>query len=136
MRHVFADTSYWIAVLDPRDALHARAKQVSQDLGEFKLVTTEMILTELLNFFADAPDLKQVAAAAVGAIMQDPNTEIVPQTSLQFRNAFDRYKSRTDKEWGLTDCASLLLMEQGGISEALTYDHHFEQAGFRALLRD
>jgi predicted nucleic acid-binding protein len=49
MRHVFADTGYWIAVLDPRDELHHRAKQVSQNLGQFRLITTEMMLTELAN---------------------------------------------------------------------------------------
>jgi predicted nucleic acid-binding protein len=136
MRQVFADTSYWIAVLDPRDQLHDRAAQVSRDLGHFKLVTTEMVLTELLNFFADNEVLKNAASVAVRTIVQDPNTETIPQTSLQFRDALDRYIYRTDKEWSLTDCASLLVMEQRGISEALTYDHHFEQAGFRALLRD
>ena len=135
MRHVFADTGYWIAVLDPRDELHHLAKQVSQNLGQCRLVTTEMVLAELLNFFADRPDRNNIAAAAVDAVMRDPNTEVVPQTSLQFRDAFARYKARPDKGWSLTDCASFLIMEQRVISEALAYDHHFEQAGFKALLR-
>jgi predicted nucleic acid-binding protein len=135
MRQVFADTGYWIAVLDPRDELHERAKQVSSALGSFRLVTTEMVLAELLNFFANHTGLKAVAASAVTAVMQDPNTEIIPQTSLQFRDAFERYKSRPDKEWSLTDCASFLIMEERGIVDSLAYDHHFDQAGFKALLR-
>lgn len=135
MRRVFADTGYWIAVLDPKDELHDRAREVSQHLGHAKLITTEMVLTELLNFFADRPDRKEVITAAVHAVLQDSNTEVVPQTSLQFRDAFSRYKSRTDKEWSLTDCASFLVMEQKAIHEALAHDHHFEQAGFQALLR-
>jgi len=94
-----------------------------------------MVLAELLNFFADHATRKSVVSAAVTAIMQDPNTEIVPQTSLQFRAALDRYKARPDKAWSLTDCASFLVMDERGIQEALTHDHHFEQAGFRALLR-
>ena len=136
MRQVFADTGYWIAVLDPRDELHQRARQVSQNLGQFRLVTSEMVLTELLNSFADREDLRDVVAAAVDAVMQDPNTEVVPQTSLQFREAITRYKARRDKKWSLTDCASFLIMEQRVIPDALAYDHHFEQAGFKALLRD
>ena len=95
-----------------------------------------MVLTELLNCFADSSDRKGIVAVAVGAVMQDPNTEIVPQTSLQFRDALGRYKARPDKEWSLTDCASFLIMEQRGILEALAYDHHCEQAGFKALLRE
>jgi predicted nucleic acid-binding protein len=136
MRQVFADTGYWIAVLDPRDELHTRAKQVSSSLGQLKLLTTEMVLAELLNFFAGHPIRRGVVAEAVSAVMQDPNTEVVPQTSLQFLDAFGRYKLRADKEWSLTDCASFLIMEQRGITEALAYDHHFDQAGFKALLRN
>jgi len=136
MRRVFADTGYWIAVLDPKDQLHERAKQVSRSLGNAKIVTTEMVVAELLNFFADRSDRRAVVTAAVTAILQDANTEVVPQTSLQFRDAYSRYKARPDKEWSLTDCASFLVMEHQGIREALAHDQHFEQAGFQALLRE
>jgi len=59
----------------------------------------------------------------------------VPQTSLQFESAFDSYRSKSDKEWSLTDCASFVLMRERGLAEALAHDQHFEQAGFVALLR-
>ena len=72
---------------------------------------------------------------AVRAISSNPNVEVVAQTSIQFREAFDLYASRTDKEWSLTDCASFNLMRERGVAEALAHDHHFEQAGFVALLR-
>ena len=76
-----------------------------------------------------------MAVAAVRKIVGNPNVEVVPQTSIQFREVFDLYGSRSDKSWSLTDCASFRLMTERGVSEALAYDHHFEQAGFRALLR-
>jgi predicted nucleic acid-binding protein len=44
------------------------------------------------------------------------------------------YESRPDKAWSLTDCISFVVMNQHGLTEALTGDHHFEQAGFTALL--
>ena len=71
----------------------------------------------------------------VRKIAANPNVEVVAQTSIQFREAFDLYASRPDKEWSLTDCASFNLMRERGVSEALAHDHHFEQAGFVALLR-
>jgi predicted nucleic acid-binding protein len=61
--------------------------------------------------------------------------EVVPQTSLQFSAAFEQYRGMTDKEWSLTDCASFVPMRERGIKDALAHDHHFEQAGFVALLR-
>jgi len=71
----------------------------------------------------------------VEAIRRDPNIEVVPQTSMQFGEAFDMYRQMVDKEWSLTDCASFALMKERGLREALAHDHHFEQAGFVALLR-
>ena len=48
---------------------------------------------------------------------------------------FDLYESRLDKDWSLTDCVSFAVMTQRGLTEALTADHHFEQAGFRAMFK-
>ena len=72
---------------------------------------------------------------AVDAIMADPNTEVVPQSALLFRDALAQFRQHQDKEWGLTDCSSFVIMRQRGLHEALTHDHHFEQAGYVALLR-
>lgn len=60
---------------------------------------------------------------------------MIPQSSEQFDAALDLYSQRHDKTWGLTDCVSFCIMSERGIQEALAYDHHFEQAGFRPLLR-
>jgi predicted nucleic acid-binding protein len=137
MKKLFADTSYWVALLNPRDELHEKAKQVSMVTGPVFTVTSEMVLTELLNIFAEKGEpLRKAAAIMAERLKSSPNCEVVPQTSLQFRNALDRYQSRLDKGWSLTDCASHLIMEEERIREGLTYDEHFIQAGFRALLRD
>ena len=72
----------------------------------------------------------------VQRLQSNPNVEIIPQTDAQFRTAVERYASRSDQRWSLTDCASFLVMEERDITEALAYDRDFEQAGFVALLRE
>jgi predicted nucleic acid-binding protein len=134
MRTVFADAGYWIAVLDPKDSLHSLALKVSQNLGRVRIVTSEMVLAEVLATLS-SPPLRVKAVEAIESLQSDPNTEVIPQTGLLFQEALQRYKSRPDKAWSLTDCASFMIMEQQGIQEALAYDEHFEQAGFVALLR-
>ncbi|MBL8723274.1 MAG: type II toxin-antitoxin system VapC family toxin [Planctomycetes bacterium] len=134
MKAVFADTGYRTALLNPKDQLHDKAVQVSQTLGQRRIVTSEMVLDELLAALSMVPQ-RPLAVRCVEAIRADPNVEIVPQTSLQFEAAFAENRSRRDKEWSLTDCASFVLMRTRGLSEALAHDHHFVQAGFVALLR-
>jgi len=137
MKKIFADTCYWLAILNPRDNLHQKAEQVSKSLSPIFIVTSEMVLTELLNTFAVRGEQLRIAAAQIAEQLKSaPNCEVVPQTSLQFSKALDRYQSRPDKRWSITDCSSFLIMEEKLITEALTFDEHFLQAGFHALLRD
>jgi predicted nucleic acid-binding protein len=135
MRVVFADTGYWEAVLNPKDSLNAKARTISSGLGKSRILTTEMVLDELLAALSPLPE-RTFAIRGVDAIRSAPNVEVVPQTSIQFREAYDLYKQMSDKAWSLTDCASFRIMKARGISEALAHDRHFEQAGFVALLRD
>ncbi len=135
MRRVFADTSYWIALVNPRDHIHAKAVSVTQQLSSAKILTSEMVLTEVLNSFSDAGPLRQAVGGIVQRLRSNRDVIIVPQTSEQFESALRRYKQATDKSWSLTDCASFQVMEVERIQAALTHDQHFAQAGFEALLR-
>ena len=134
MKVVFADTGYWVAVLSPRDGWKEKAIGASRTLGKVRIVTTEMVLDELLAALSKLP-VRSTVIRGVEAIRSNPNIEVVPQTSLQFSEAFESYRRMTDKEWSLTDCASFALMKERGLGEALAHDHHFEQAGFVALMR-
>ena len=78
---------------------------------------------------------RRFAAQMVQALEDNPDVEIIPQTDSQFRAALQRYASRSDQRWSLTDCASFLAMEERNLTQALAYDRDFEQAGFVALLR-
>jgi len=96
-----------------------------------------MVLTELFNMLAGKGEYLRIAAARLFETLSSaPNYEVVPQTSIIFREAVQFYKDRPDKDWGLTDCTSFLIMNRKGIIEALTPDRHFAQAGFQALLMD
>ncbi len=134
MKQIFADTSYWIGLVNPRDQIHQKVIKITQQLFSVRLLTTEMVLVELLNSFSDSP-FRRTVAGMVLKLRKDRNVRIVPQTSEQFESALRRYKQAADKNWSLTDCASFQVMEAEQIQAALTHDQHFAQAGFEALLR-
>ena len=137
MRRIFLDTSYLKAITDRSDNLHQRAQDVSQRLGVYVAFTSEMVLTELLNAFSGRGEYsRRLAIAIANNLHGNPNTEIVPQTHELFENALNFYEQRIDKGYSLTDCASMLIMREQEIWEILTYDKHFQQEGFNALLRE
>ena len=136
MPPLFADSGYWIALMHPGDQLHRRVMEAATGLSSTPIVTTQMVLAEALNFMAGLGESRRrFAADMVERLQNSPDIEIVPQTEAQFRAALERYASRDDQSWGLTDCASFMVMEERGITDALAHDRDFEQAGFTALLR-
>jgi len=133
---VFADTGYWIALMRSSDELHERATAAAATLGSTHVVTTQMVLAEALNDTSRLGESRrEFAVEMVRQIRDDPSVEIVSQTDEQFWGALERYASRSDQTWSLTDCASFLVMEALGITDALAFDQDFQQAGFVALLR-
>jgi uncharacterized protein len=134
MKQIFADTGYWIGLVNPRDQIHKKVMKITQELSSVRLLTTEMVLAELLNSFSDSP-FRRAVAGMVRKLRNDRNVRIVPQTAEQFESALRRYIQAGDKSWSLTDCASFEVMEAEQIQAALTHDQHFAQAGFEALLR-
>lgn len=136
MRKIFADTGYWIALLNPDDDLHQKARSLTISLKNVPIVTSEMVLTELLNAFSGKGSFyRQKAVKFINHSFSNPEIEIVSQTIELFKSALDLYNSRPDQAWSHTDCTSFQIMKQQNILEALAYDKHFEQAGFVALLR-
>jgi predicted nucleic acid-binding protein len=136
MKRIFADAGYWIALIHPRDPLHARAQEESASIGNAQVVTSQMVLAEVLNAFAgQGPRFRQTASRLAHELQASPSIAIVQQASAQFQQALALYDRRADKGWSLTDCASFIIMRKQKITDALTEDRHFEQAGFKALLR-
>jgi uncharacterized protein len=128
----FADTSYYIALLVPQDDASEAAERITLTL-KGTIVTTVWILTELGNFFSRQPHRTR-CSDFIADLLNDPDVRVIPADAAVFNSGFQLYRQRADKEWSLTDCISFTVMTQMSIGEALTTDHHFEQAGFSALL--
>jgi len=135
MRAVFADTCYWIALLNPKDQTHDIAVRVSKDLTDYRIVTAEEILAELLNYFGARGSYSRNAAAKLVERMQaDRSIQVLPQTHEGFLAGLRLYQARPDKGYSLTDCIAMEAMRRQGLSEVLTNDEHFTQEGFTCLL--
>ncbi len=133
MKLIFADAFYFLAVLSPNDQYHTRTERLTRELNA-RYVTTDWIITEVADALSKALTRQQVARL-VEKLRVSPVWEVVPFSDSLFNNALAFYARHHDKEWTLTDCPSFLVMRERGISEALTGDRHFEQAGFIALLK-
>jgi uncharacterized protein len=132
MTFVFADTFYFLALLNAKDAAHARAAAFSESY-DTALLTTAWVLTELADALANSRHRANFQRV-LDQLQADPDSVIVPPSPQLFDEGIRRYTARTDKDWSLTDCISFVVMEQHDVNDALTGDHHFQQAGFRALL--
>ena len=132
----FVDTSFWTAKLSHNDNYHQKAERLGREIGKSKLVTSEAILTELLNAFSGKGTYYRKAAAKLVDSLKAHKLVVVRENDTElFNAALNKYNQYSDKQWGLTDCSSFVIMEQENITEALTTDRDFEQAGFIALMR-
>jgi len=128
----FADSFFFFALLDEDDEAHERAVNIVRSL-KANLLTTPWVLTELADGLA-APPRRMEVVAFVEFLRSHPRVTILPLEELLFQEGLELYSHRQDKDWTLTDCISFAAMARHHITEALTGDHHFEQAGFKALL--
>jgi predicted nucleic acid-binding protein len=133
MTKTFADTFYFLALLNPKDMAHPRAVAAARTI-QGQLVTTSWVLTELADAMS-APENRQEFISTFNDLRQNPAVVIVPPDSRWFDEGIELFSRRADKSWSLTDCISFVVMQREGIRDALTGDKHFEQAGFVALLK-
>jgi uncharacterized protein len=132
---VFADTSYWGTLILPSDPLHSLALATARQVAERGIVTTDEVLTELLNFFSSfGPSLRDTTARTVDDLYTDEQVLIIPQTRDTLRAGLNLYRARRDKAYSLTDCISMTAMRERSIVDILTHDRHFTQEGFTTLL--
>jgi predicted nucleic acid-binding protein len=135
MRVVLIDTLYWIARINPKDQWHQRAVEVAATLDPFRGVTTEAVLIEVANYFcAFGPMVREMVAGVMSDILEDPTIEVVPQTREVLQAGMALYADRLDKSYSLTDCISMIVLQERGLTEVLTHDRHFAQEGFNVLL--
>ncbi|MEX2310500.1 MAG: hypothetical protein WD738_23235 [Pirellulales bacterium] len=132
MKDVFADSTFYVAPLIARDSNHAKAKAVARAWSGF-IVTTEYVLTDVANYCGTSRRRAKFGEF-LARIQSDPSTAIIESSHDLWQRGVDLYLHRPDKQWSLTDCISFVVMHERGLKEAMTADHHFEQAGFIALL--
>src|SRR5206468_168080 len=118
--------------LNKHDEAHAKALAYSSLID--KLVTTEWVLTELADGLASSRHRKMFMQTRQ-ELLADADAMIFPFDKALYEEGIQLFNQRDDKEWSLTDCISFVVMQRESITEALTGDHHFEQAGFVALLK-
>ena len=136
---VFWDTAAFIALGNARDDLHQIAVKVSQELAQAKaqVLTTDAVLTEVVNTFSKVA-WRPIAWQMIEAIQESVVlgiARIIQVDAELWQRGWRLHRSHADKDWGLTDCISFVVMEEHNIRRAFTYDHHFEQAGFIRLLK-
>jgi uncharacterized protein len=129
---MFADTAYYLALLNVNDELHERAVAFTPAF-DGRLLTTAWVLTEVVDALS-RPAFRSTVVDFVKALLTDPQVTTIPASQQLFDRGFDLFSRRPDKEWSLTDCISCVVMQEHGLTEALTADHHFQQMGFRTLL--
>lgn len=136
MSRVFADASYWIALVNRDDELHSAAIEAQTRIKNSIVYTTDEVLGEVLNFFSKKGEFwRGTASILVEDVRRDPRVIVDEQSRKTFDNGLTLYKARQDKRYSLVDCVSFQAMRYHGITEALTNDRDFEQEQFVAILR-
>jgi predicted nucleic acid-binding protein len=135
---VFLDSAYAIALSAPKDEYHQRALTLAERIEAqgTRLITTRAVVVEIGDALSGS-QYRLDAIKLLTSLERDPEfVEIVPISEQLYAKAFQLYQTRHDKEWGMTDCISFIVMRERNLTDALTTDRHFQQAGFRALLRE
>ena len=135
-RSVYVDTAYLVALLDSRDRLHKSATRLTLELerDSAQLLTSDGVITEFGNYFARSP-LRADAAEWIHALRTDTAWLVTPIDGQLQRRGERRYRKHLDKAWSITDCVSMEIMLDEDLLEVATSDVHFEQAGFKILLK-
>ena len=132
---LFLDTHYVQALLNPRDSRHEQAlKLLPQVETAAEVVVTEAVFAEVGNALSGTSRSRKLAVGFIQRCYTEPNTTVVPVDTQLLSRALVLFASRVDKEWGLTDCISFVVMRDRGVMDAATGDRHFQQAGFRAMM--
>lgn len=131
---IFIDTAYILALVNTADQYHQQARATAAAVPP-PFVTTEAVLVEIGNALSKAR-WRHLGIDTLRDLRTDPDIEVVPVGATLFDRAVALYSSRTDKEWGLTDCISFVVMQERNLTHALTTDRDFEQAGFQNALLD
>jgi hypothetical protein len=136
MKKIFVDTAAWLALINNKDRFHNVTVEIRRSLKAqgYHFVTTDFVFLEVADALC-SPKFRQRTINFINRLRTLPDLLIIPVNSECYFNGWNFYCQRMDKDWGLTDCISFIIMQREGIAEALTTDKHFEQAGFIRLIK-
>ena len=129
---VFVDTSFVLALINECDQHHDQAEALSFKFEQSFLITTVAVLLEIGN--AMAKDFRAEANAIFKLLRNSDKVEVVAIDERLFAKALDIYEKYDDKTWGLVDCLSFIVMGERGVTDVLTFDRDFAEAGFTAVI--
>ena len=132
MTPVFVDTFFFLALLNKDDRSHPEAVHWADRVGG-RLVTTSWVLVETANALS-SPARRARFGLLMDFVRSQEGIRVVDAAQPLFEEGTELYLSRDDKAWSLTDCISFVVMRREGLQDALTADHHFDQAGFHTLM--
>ncbi|MGK7957165.1 MAG: type II toxin-antitoxin system VapC family toxin [Crocosphaera sp.] len=130
---IFVDTLFIVALINKRDQYHPQALKLAQQVENYPLIITDAVLLEVGNSLASK--YRNEAINIIESFLQSDDVAIIHLSPELLNTAITLYKKYQDKQWGLVDCVSFVVMEENNINQALTFDKHFIQAGFQALMR-
>lgn len=134
MNRIFIDSGFVIALINSRDQYHKQASDMSSRYENRPVLITDAVLLEIGNALARSHRLE--AANTIEYFLTSAEAEVVHLAPRLFEQALSVYRRHQDKTWGLVDCISFVVMREAGVTAALTFDRHFEQAGFQVLMRE
>ena len=138
MNEIFVDTAGWGNLVDTLQEFHAETKAIYLNAKQngSRLVTTNYVIAELVALLSSPLRIPRAKSIKfIGSIKSSPLVDIIHINEDLDAKSWELLKNRADKNWSLVDCSSFVVMQENKIVEALTTDHHFEQAGFVRLLK-
>ena len=130
---IFVDTWFFVALINKRDQYHQKALELSEEFENSPLITTDAVFLEVGN--ALSSNYKNEAVELMEYFLESDDVEVVRLSPDLFDEALNLYKKHQDKSWGLVDCISFVVMKRYEVTQSLTFDRHFIQAGFQALMK-
>lgn len=131
LKPAFVDTGFVIALINEDDDHHVEAQQLSDRYENSPFITTDAVLLEVGN--ALAKNFKHEGTQIIHYFQDSSDVTVVHLNPVLFNRGLALYESHNDKTWGLVDCVSFVVMREMDVTDALTFDRHFTQAGFRQL---
>ncbi|MFN5953585.1 MAG: type II toxin-antitoxin system VapC family toxin [Dolichospermum sp.] len=130
---IFVDTLFIVALINKRDQYHQKALELSEEYENYPLITTDAVFLEVGNALSN--NYKNEAVELMESFLESDDVEVIRLNPDLFDEALSLYKKHQDKSWGLVDCISFVVMKRYEVTQALTFDRHFIQAGFQALMK-